>query len=116
METTTIATILAGVLFLAMAAGFVILLVQLIRALTRYLRVGEARRETAQVRKSLGETLREQRTRCKMTQEFVAEAVGVSRQAVSKWESGAADPSTANLLALARLFGVSAQELLRAVE
>ena len=48
-----------------------------------------------------------------MTQEFVAEAVGVSRQAVSKWETGAADPSTANLLALAKLYGVSAEELLR---
>ena len=40
------------------------------------------------VRKSLSETLKENRTRCKMTQEFVAEALGVSRQAVSKWESG----------------------------
>ena len=51
-----------------------------------------------------------------MTQEFVAESLGVSRQAVSKWENGGADPSTSNLLALARLFGVSAEELLRSVE
>jgi len=34
-----------------------------------------------------------------MTQEFVAESLGVSRQAVSKWESGASDPSTTNLMA-----------------
>ena len=51
-----------------------------------------------------------------MTQEFVAEAIGVSRQAVSKWESGAADPSTSNLLALAKLYGVSPEELLKSVE
>lgn len=51
-----------------------------------------------------------------MTQEFVAEALGVSRQAVSKWETGAAEPSTSNLLALARLYGVSAEELLKNVE
>ena len=38
-----------------------------------------------------------------MTQEFVAEALGVSRQAVSEWESGQSDPSTTNLLALAKL-------------
>ena len=64
------------------------------------------------VRKSLSEMLKENRTRCKMTQEFVAEARGVSRQAVSKWETGTADPSTSNLLALAKLFGVPAEELL----
>lgn len=46
-------------------------------------------------------------------QEFVAGELGVSRQAVSKWESGASDPSTSNLLALARLFEVPAEELLR---
>ena len=33
--------------------------------------------------------------------------------AVSKWESGASDPSTSNLLALAKLYGVSAEDLLR---
>lgn len=63
-----------------------------------------------------GEVLKEHRVRCKMTQEFVAESLGVSRQAVSKWETGTADPSTSNLLALAKLFGVSAEELLRQVD
>ena len=56
------------------------------------------------------------RARCKMTQEFVAESLGVSRQAVSKWESGASDPSTSNLMALAKIYGISAEELLRCVE
>ena len=51
-----------------------------------------------------------------MTQEFVAETLGVSRQAVSKWESGASAPSTTNLMALAKLFGVTAEELLREVQ
>ena len=48
-----------------------------------------------------------------MTQEFVAEHLGVSRQAVSKWETGASDPSTANLIALAKLFGVDPSVLLK---
>ena len=48
-----------------------------------------------------------------MTQEFIAETVGVSRQAVSKWESGLTDPSTSNLMALAKLFGVTPEELLK---
>ena len=52
----------------------------------------------------------------KMTQEFVAESIGVSRQAVSKWETGASDPSTSNLLTLAKLFNTTAEELLREVQ
>ena len=87
-----------------------------IKALRKYNRSGEVRREKAETRRSLGEVLKEHRVRCKMTQEFVAESLGVSRQAVSKWETGTADPSTSNLLALAKLFGVSAEELLRSVE
>lgn len=55
---------------------------------------------------------RENRLRCKMTQEFVSEALGVSRQAVSKWENGTSDPSTSNLLALGKLYGISTEELL----
>ena len=63
--------------------------------------------------KTLEEILKQHRLNCKMTQEFVAETLGVSRQAVSKWESGASAPSTTNLMALAKLFGVSAEELLK---
>ena len=89
------------------------LIVLLIKALRKYLRSGEVRKEKTETRKTLGEALKARRTACKMTQEFVAEAIGVSRQAVSKWESGASDPSTSNLLALAKLYGVPAEELLR---
>ncbi|WP_273448466.1 helix-turn-helix domain-containing protein [Thermophilibacter provencensis] len=59
--------------------------------------------ESVAVRRSLAEVLRAHRERCKMTQEFVAEKIGVSRQAVSKWESGASEPSTTNLVKVARL-------------
>ena len=51
-----------------------------------------------------------------MTQEFVAESVGVSRQAVSKWENGLSDPSTSNLMALAKCFEISVEELLHETE
>ena len=68
------------------------------------------------VRKSLSETLKENRTRCKMTQEFVAETIGVSRQAVSKLENGTSEPNTSNLMALARLYGIPAEDLLKGVE
>lgn len=93
----------------------VILFVLLVKDLLKYLRSGEARRENSAMRRSLGETLKEHRVKCKMTQEFVAERLGVSRQAVSKWENGSSDPSTSNLLALAKLYGISPEELLKDV-
>lgn len=88
----------------------------LIRALRKYVRSEPVRKEKAASARSLGEVIKRRRTECKMTQEFVAESLGVSRQAVSKWESGASDPSTANLVALAKLFGVSAEEMLKEIE
>ena len=88
------------------------LLILLIRVLRNYLRSGEVRQENRAAVESLAKALKGHRERCRMTQEFVAESIGVSRQAVSKWETGAADPSTANLLALAKLYGVSPEELL----
>ena len=105
-----------GVVWLALLALAVYLVVLLIRALRKYLRSGEVRQENRTAVESLAKALKGHRERCRMTQEFVAESLGVSRQAVSKWETGAADPSTANLLALAKLYGVSPEELLRGAQ
>lgn len=95
---------------------FVGLLILITRDLLKYIKSKDARQEKSEVRKSLGQVLKQHRTRCKMTQEFVAEVIGVSRQAVSKWESGASDPSTSNLFALAKIYGISAEDLLKEVE
>ena len=108
-------TLIFGQFGICMFGATELLFVLLIRALLKYLRSGEVRKEKAETKKTLGEALKAHRTRCKMTQEFVAESLGVSRQAVSKWERGEADPSTANLLALGRLYGVPAEELLREI-
>ena len=101
---------------IALFIGTVYLFILLIKALLKYLRSGEVRKEKAAACKSLGEALKDHRIRCQMTQEFVAEQLGVSRQAVSKWENGTSDPSTSNLLALAKLYGISPEELLREVQ
>ena len=98
-------------IFLVAVAGYVVYLV--IKALKKYTRSVPVRKEKAEHANTLGEILKQHRLNCKMTQEFVAETLGVSRQAVSKWESGASAPSTTNLMALAKLFGVSAEELLK---
>lgn len=101
---------------LAVLITFIILGIFIIKALIKYIKSGDIRKEKAVIKKSLGEVLKQHREDCKMTQEFVAEAIGVSRQAVSKWENGTSDPSTSNLIALGRLFNISAEELLREVQ
>ena len=108
--------IISVVLYIIILAIFLGLLILIVRCLLKYLKSTDVRHEKAIIRKSLGEVLKENRIRCKMTQEFVSESIGVSRQAVSKWENGASDPSTSNLLALAKLYGISAEDLLKEVE
>ena len=95
---------------------FVKLLILVFKALRKYVNSEPQRQEAEILRRSLGEVLKDHRMRCSMTQEFVAESLGVSRQAVSKWENGTADPSTSNLLKLAKLYGISPEDLIRAVQ
>lgn len=51
-----------------------------------------------------------------LSQEELAEKLGLSRQAVSKWERAEASPDTDNLICLAKLYGVSLDELLNTDE
>lgn len=46
-----------------------------------------------------------------LSQNALADAVGLSRQAISRWETGAAVPSTENLIRLSQLYGVPLNEL-----
>jgi len=52
----------------------------------------------------------------KLTQEELADFIGVTKASVSKWENGTSDPSTSNLLALAKLYGIPAGELLNSIK
>ena len=60
----------------------------------------------------LGERIREARFRAHLSQEKVAELIGVSRQAVTKWESGQSAPSTDNLFKLAEVLGTTVDILI----
>lgn len=60
----------------------------------------------------LGERLKALRNQIGFSQEMVAERVGVSRQAVTKWESGQTIPTGENLAALAELYAISLDELM----
>lgn len=52
------------------------------------------------------------RKKAGLSQEALAEKIGVSRQAISKWETGEASPEVGKLLLLARAFGVTTDWLL----
>ena len=62
---------------------------------------------------TMNEKIQHQRKKQGWTQEELAEKVGVSRQALSKWESGAAKPDVDNLVRLSALFGVTTDYLLK---
>lgn len=59
----------------------------------------------------LGARIRTLRKERGLSQEALAQALEVSRQAVTKWEDGSSLPSTANLFALSGFFGVPLAEL-----
>ena len=113
MQITFIMTIINLIILIAFISAVVYLFMLIVRALKKYINSQDVRKEKPETRKSLGEVLKKYRTDNKMTQEFVAESLGVSRQAVSKWEQGTSEPSTSNMIALAKLYGVTPEELLK---
>lgn len=60
---------------------------------------------------TLGTRIKDFRTKSKLSQEKVAELVGVSRQAVTKWESDQSAPNMDNLFRLAEIFGTTVDAL-----
>ena len=63
--------------------------------------------------KKIGAFIAQCRKEKSLTQIQLAELLDITNQAVSKWENGTSDPSTSNLIAIAELYGVSSEELLR---
>lgn len=60
---------------------------------------------------TLGENLQNLRKEKGLSQEEVAKALFVTRQTISKWETGKAEPGVSNLKALAELYGVTLEQL-----
>lgn len=65
---------------------------------------------------SIAERLQELRKRSGYSQEQVAEMLGLSRQAVSKWESGQGKPEIDNIVKLTEIYNVSADYILLGTE
>ena len=87
-----------------------VLVAKLFRALNKYLKQNSQPSRNRNI--CIGDVIKEYRVKNNMTQEFVAHKLGISRQAVSKWENGTSFPSTSNLLSLAKLYNIPAEELI----
>ncbi|WP_440895575.1 helix-turn-helix domain-containing protein [Amphibacillus sp. Q70] len=61
---------------------------------------------------SLGENIKKKRKSLKFSQEYIAEQLNLSRQAISKWETNQSEPSTSNLLKLANLFDCDIKDII----
>ena len=64
----------------------------------------------------IGNFIAEKRKEKGLTQKELAEKIGVTDKAVSKWESGECDPSTSNLIALAKLYRTTVEEILQNIK
>lgn len=62
--------------------------------------------------KMLSDNIREYRKKANMSQDELAEKLGVSRQSISLWETGQTQPTIDNIIALAKIFNISADTLL----
>ena len=60
----------------------------------------------------LNEKIYQLRKQSAMSQDEVAEKINVSRQALSRWENGTAQPSADNIVEISKLFGVTTDFLL----
>ena len=60
----------------------------------------------------VGKKIQEERLNLGMSQDILAEALSVTRQALSRWENGLSAPSIDSLITLSRIFGISIAELL----
>lgn len=98
--------------YIVIVGLLIYLIFLIIKALRLYIKSKEVRDEKSELKQSLGENIKTARNNSRITQEFVAESLGVSRQAVSKWETGQSEPSTSNLILLAKLFEVDIKELI----
>lgn len=67
-------------------------------------------------RMSLSEKIFTLRKGSDLTQEQLAEALNVSRQSISKWESGQATPELEKIVAMSQVFGVTTDSLLQPSE
>ena len=106
------ASLLTIVLNVFCLATLSLLVISVIKALMKYIKAKTDKMSEGSSKLTLGESIREHRIEMKMTQEYLAEKLGVSRQAVSKWESNKAEPSTSNLIAIASLFNMSVNDFI----
>ena len=92
LDTQMVIHIVVQIVNIVILLAFIALLALLVRALLKYLKSADVRKEQEVIRQSLGEALKAHRVRCKMTQEFVAETLGVTGRRCLSGRMGALIP------------------------
>lgn len=64
----------------------------------------------------LSDNIRNYRKENNLSQDELAEKLGVSRQSISLWENGQTQPTVDNIIALAKIFNITADELLESYD
>lgn len=62
---------------------------------------------------SIGNKIKEARFKCDLTQEEVAESIGVSRQTISNWETSKSLPDVLSIIKISELYKLNLDELLK---
>lgn len=100
---------LVGIASLIMTVAFFICI---FKACLKFINSSTGRKEQAITTKNMCEILKEMRQNKHMTQEYVADQIGVSRQTLYKWEKGMSEPSMSNLITLANLYDMDIEDLI----
>lgn len=61
---------------------------------------------------NMAETIKMYRSKAKMSQQELGKALGVTAQAVSKWECGTSEPNSETILRMCQMFGITPDEML----
>lgn len=66
--------------------------------------------------KTFGENLKRERKLCGLTQQELADKMGISQQQLSQWECNKFEPTVSNIVAIAKALDVSFDELFDGIE
>lgn len=104
------------VLMVILLCAILVAIVMFAKTLYKYLKNSENAKKAETSNKVFGDIIKKHRKDSNLTRSDVAKHLGVSEQEVLKWENGNLYPNASNLSDIAKLFGVTVEDLLKEIE